>query len=331
VTDEEAPYNRAVQLRITVEPQQGATYEDVLAAARTAEECGFDAFFRSDHYLASPPFGASGPVPPDGLPGPTDAWVTLAALARETQRIRLGTLITPATFRLPGPLAITVAQVDLMSGGRAELGLGTGWYEAEHRAYNIPFPPLKERFDRLQEQLAIVTGLWATAVGVPFSYDGTYYQLTSAPGLPKPLQRPHPPIIVGGIGTRRTPELAARYANEFNAARTQWAAEQFPRARAACEKVGRDPDTLVYSTAHSVCCAADPATLRRRAAAIGLDVKALRQLGVLCGSSDEVLHKLEQDHAMGATRAYLRLWDLSDLDHLREIAEGVLPAAKELT
>ena len=298
--------------------------------ARTAEECGFDAFFRSDHYLASPPFGARGPAPPDGLPGPTDGWVTLAALARETERIRLGTLVTPATFRLPGPLAITVAQVDLMSGGRVELGLGTGWYEAEHRAYGIPFPPLRERFDRLQEQLRIITGLWTTPAGALFSFDGTYYQLTDSPGLPKPLQRPHPPIIIGGVGTRRTPELAARYADEFNAARTQWAAEQFPRARAACERVGRDPATLVYSTTHSVCCAADPATLRRRAAAIGLDVQALRQLGVLCGSRDELMDKLVQDHAIGATRAYLRLWDLSDLDHVREIAESVLPAAREL-
>lgn len=319
-----------MQLRIAVEPQQGASYQDVLAAALTAEECGFDGFFRSDHYLASPPLGASGPAPPDGLPGPTDAWVTLAALARETQHIRLGTLVTPVTFRLPGPLAMTVAQVDVMSGGRVELGLGTGWYAPEHRAYGIPFPPLKERFDRLEEQLAIITGLWSTAAGAPFSFDGRYYQLTDSPGLPKPLQRPHPPIIIGGIGTRRTPHLAARYADEFNAARTQPAAEQFARARAACEVVGRDPATLVYSTARSICCAADPMTLRWRAAAIGLDVEVLRELGVLCGSSDEVLDKLAQDHTIGATRAYLRLWDLSDLDHLREIADGVLPAAKEL-
>ncbi|HEY1293688.1 MAG TPA: LLM class F420-dependent oxidoreductase [Chloroflexota bacterium] len=319
-----------MQLRITVEPQQGASYEDVLAAAQTAEQCGFDAFFRSDHYRASPPFGASGPVPaPEGLPGPTDAWVTLAALARETQRIRLGTLVTPVTFRLPGPLASTVAQVDLISGGRVELGLGTGWYEAEHRAYGIPFPPLRERFDRLEEQLAIVTGLWTTATGVPFTFDGAYYQLENSPGFPKPLQRPHPPIIIGGVGTRRTPRLAAQYADEFNAARTNWAAQQFPLVRAACEKVGRDPATLVCSTAHTICCAADSATLHQRAAAIGLNLQGLRQLGVLCGSSDEVLEKLAHDHSIGATRAYLRLWDISDLDHLREIAETVLPAVKE--
>jgi len=313
-----------------VEPQQGASYQDVLAAAQTAEQCGFDAFFRSDHYLPTPPFGPSGPPPPEGLPGPTDAWVTLAGLARETQRIRLGTLVTPATFRLPGPLAISVAQVDAMSGGRVELGLGTGWYEAEHRAYGMSFPPLKERFDRLEEQLAIVTGLWTNAAGASFSFDGTYYQVADSPGLPKPLQRPHPPIVIGGVGTRRTPRLAARYANEFNAARSPWAAEQFTRVRAACEMVGRDPSTLVCSTTHSVCCASDPLTLRKRAQALGLDVEGLRRLGALCGSPDEVLDKLRADHAIGATRAYLRVWDVFDLDHIREIAEKVLPAAREL-
>jgi alkanesulfonate monooxygenase SsuD/methylene tetrahydromethanopterin reductase-like flavin-dependent oxidoreductase (luciferase family) len=189
---------------------------------------------------------------------------------------------------------------------------------------------LRERFDRLEEQLAIVTGLWTADAGVPFTFDGAYYQLADAPGLPKPLQRPRPPIIIGGVGTRRTPRLAARYADEFNAARTQRAAQQFPLVREACEKVGRDPATLVFSTTHTVCCAADPPTLHQRAAAIGLDVQGLRQLGVLCGSSDEVLETLAQDHSIGATRAYLRLWDLSDLDHLREIGESVLPAAKEL-
>src|SRR5207244_1747362 len=139
---------------------------------------------RSDHYLA---MGGR-----DGLPGPTDSWVTLAGLARETQRIRLGTLVSAATFRYPGPLAISVAQVDAMSGGRVELGIGTGWYEAEHRAYGIPFPPLGERFDRLQEQLAIITGLWTTPVGTLFSFAGKCYQVTDSPGLPKPVQRPRP-------------------------------------------------------------------------------------------------------------------------------------------
>src|SRR5687767_10098442 len=170
------------------EPQLGATYDDLLAVARRTEEIGLDAFFRSDHHLT---------MRGDGLPGPTDAWVTLAGLARETSRIRLGTLVTSATFRLPGPLAIAVAQVDAMSGGRIELGLGSGWFEQEHTAYGIPFPPLAERFDRLEEQLAIITGLWSTPVGKRFSYTGTHYQLQDSPALPKPVQQPHPPIVIG--------------------------------------------------------------------------------------------------------------------------------------
>ena len=160
-------------LRIFTEPQQGASYEQLLAVARTAEELGFDGYFRSDHYLT---------MGGDGLPGPTDAWVTLAAIARETSTIRLGTLVTSATFRLPGPLAISVAEVDHMSGGRVELGLGAGWYEAEHTAYGIPFPSVGERFDRLEEQLAIVTGLWDTPPGERFSHTGRHYQLDQSPG-----------------------------------------------------------------------------------------------------------------------------------------------------
>jgi F420-dependent oxidoreductase-like protein len=313
-----------VQLRIFTEPQQGASYDDLLAVARTTEEGRFDAFFRSDHYLA---MGGR-----DGLPGPTDAWVTLAGLARETQRIRLGTLVTAATFRLPGPLAISVAQVDAMSGGRVELGIGTGWYEAEHRAYGIPFPPLGERFDRLQEQLAIITGLWTTPLGTPFSFAGNFYQVTDSPGLPKPVQRPRPPIVIGGGGPKRTPRLAATYADEFNIAfqSAETSAERFALVREACQAVGRDPASLVYSNALVVCCANDPATLRARAAAIGREVDELREHG-LCGSPAEVLDKLEQYHAIGTQRVYLQVLDLSDLDHIREIAQRVLPGATGLT
>lgn len=174
-----------MQLRIFTEPQQGATYDDLLAVAQEAERLGFDAFFRSDHYLKM------GDV--SGLPGPTDAWITLAGIARETSTIRLGTLVTAATFRLPGPLAIAVANVDQMSGGRVELGLGSGWFDDEHTAYGIPFPPLGERFDRLEEQLAIVTGLWETPEGETFAFAGTHHTLVDSPALPKPVQRPRPP------------------------------------------------------------------------------------------------------------------------------------------
>src|ERR1700722_19726157 len=184
-----------MQLRIFTEPQQGASYETLLKVARTAEDLGFDAFFRSDHYLKM------GDV--SGLPGPTDAWITLAGLARDTSRIRLGTLVSPATFRYPGPLAVSVAQVDDMSGGRVELGLGAGWYDAEHAAYAIPYPDTRERFDRLAEQLDIITGMWETPAGELFSYAGTYYSVTDSPALPKPVHQPRLPVIIGGGGPKR--------------------------------------------------------------------------------------------------------------------------------
>jgi F420-dependent oxidoreductase-like protein len=312
-----------VQLRIFTEPQQGASYDDLLAVARTTEESGFDAYFRSDHYRA---IGGR-----SGLPGPTDSWVTLGALARETRRIRLGTLVSAATFRLPGPLAISVAQVDAMSGGRVELGLGTGWYEAEHTAYGIPFPPVAERFDRLEEQLAIITGLWTTAPGESFSFDGRYYRLVDAPALPKPVQKPRPPIIIGGGGAKRTPRLAAAYADEYNAnfQPVEAAAARFVRVREACQRAERDPDSLVYSVALAVCCAPDEATLRRRAAAIGREVDELRQNG-LCGTPAQVLDKLHRYREVGTGRAYLQVLDLSDLDHIRYLGAEVLPAASAM-
>lgn len=234
-----------MDLRIFIEPQQGASYEQQLAVAQTAEALGFDAFFRSDHYLAM----GSG----SGLPGPTDSWVTLGALARETKTIRLGTMVTSATFRPPGVLAIEVAQVDAMSGGRVELGLGSGWFDAEHRAYGVPFPDLGERFDRLEEQFEILTGLWTTPVGERYSFDGKYYQLSDSPGLPKPVQQPHPPLIAGGIGARRTPQLAARYAAEYNVPfrSVDDTAAAYDRVRRACEEIGRE-DELVLSAAQVV-------------------------------------------------------------------------------
>jgi F420-dependent oxidoreductase-like protein len=306
-----------VELRIFTEPQQGATYDQQLAVALAAEAGGFDAFFRSDHYLA---------MGVDGRPGPTDSWVTLAGLARETGRIRLGTMVTSATFRLPAVLAVSVAQVDRMSGGRVELGLGTGWFEAEHTAYGIPFPPLGERFDRLEEQLAIVTGLWATPVGERFSFAGKHYTLTASPALPKPVQRPRPPVIVGGKGTRRTPRLAATYADEFNVAFTsiENSAAQFQRVRQACRAAGRDPGTLVYSVAQTVACGGDEAEVRRRAASIGRDADELRADGV-AGTPDEVVERLERFAAVGAQRVYLQVLDLDDLDHVALLAAEVRP------
>ncbi len=308
-----------MRLRVFVEPQQGATYDTLLTAARVTEECGFDAFFRSDHFVSM------GGV--DGLPGPTDAWVTLGALARETTRVRLGTLLTSATFRLPGLLAVTVAQVDAMSGGRVELGLGAGWFDDEHRAYGVPFPPTAERFDRLEEQLAIVTGLWATPTGERFSFDGRHYRLEDSPALPKPVQSPRPPLIVGGVGKVRTPRLAARFADEFNVPfhTVPETAEVYDTVRRACETAGRDPATLGMSAAVVVCCGADAAEVRRRAAAIGREVDELRLHGAT-GTPEEVVARCLEYRAIGAGSLYLQVLDLGDLDHLRLIADEVLPA-----
>jgi F420-dependent oxidoreductase-like protein len=310
--------NAGMKLRIFTEPQQGATYDTLLAAALVAEEEGFDAFFRSDHYLK---MGAV-----DGRPGPTDAWITLAGLARDTSTIRLGTMVTSATFRLPGPLAIAVAEVDAMSGGRVELGLGAGWYEDEHRAYGIPFPSTAERFARFEEQLAIITGLWDTPEGETFDFSGAQYQVAGSPALPKPVQRPHPPVIIGGGGPKRTPRLAATFADEFNAPfmLPDATRAQFARVAAACEAVGRDPATLRRSAAVVVCCGEDDGASARRAKAIGREVDELRRNGV-CGTPAEVAARLQDYGEAGVEVAYLQMLDLSDLDHLRLVAREVAP------
>jgi len=295
----------------------GATYDDLLAVARRTEEAGFDAFFRSDHYLT---------MGGDGLPGPTDAWVTLAGLARETSRIRLGTLVTAATFRLPGPLAISVAQVDQMSGGRVELGIGAGWFAQEHEAYGIPFPELGERFDRYEEQVAVITGLWRTPPGETFDFAGTHYRVNGSPALPKPVQEGGIPLVIGGGGKKRTPRLAARYADEFNVpfASAPDNARLFAGVRAACEEAGRDPGSLVYSSALVLCVGKDDAELARRAAAIGRDVAELRENGV-AGSPAEAVDVLGRYAEAGASRVYLQVLDLADLDHLDLVAAEVAP------
>ncbi|GAA1902286.1 LLM class F420-dependent oxidoreductase [Streptantibioticus ferralitis] len=304
-----------MDLRIFTEPQQGASYDTLLSVAKATEELGYDAFFRSDHYLR---MGSA-----DGLPGPTDAWITLAGLARETKRIRLGTLMTAGTFRLPGVLAIQVAQVDQMSGGRVELGLGAGWYEEEHTAYGIPFP--KEKFARLEEQLAVITGLWSTPVGQTFDFNGPYYQLKDSPALPKPAQD-KVPVIIGGHGAKRTPRLAARFADEFNIpfASIEDTERQFGRVREAVEAHGRKPDDLVYSNALVACVGKDDAEVARRAAVIGRDIDELKANG-LAGSPDEVVDKINRYREAGSSRVYLQILDLHDLDHLELIASRVQP------
>ncbi|MBS42739.1 MAG: LLM class F420-dependent oxidoreductase [Nocardioides sp.] len=307
-----------MELRVFTEPQQGATYDDLLAVALRAEQLGFGAFFRSDHYLS---------MGGDGQPGPTDAWTTLAGLARDTTTIRLGTMMTSATFRHPGPLAIQVAGVDQMSGGRVELGIGAGWFEAEHTAYGIPFPGTGERFDRFEEQLAVVTGLWAHdgSDGSTYTYEGAHYRLDGGPALPKPVQE-SVPVLVGGRGKRRTPALAAQYATEFNlpfvdVGTTQ---AQFGRVREAMAARDRDPATMTWSNALVVCVGRDEAEFRRRAEAIGREPDELRENGV-AGLPGEAVETLDRYAAIGSERAYLQVLDLADLDHLDLIAAEVMP------
>ncbi|MFP5022004.1 LLM class F420-dependent oxidoreductase [Pseudonocardia phyllosphaerae] len=308
-----------MDFRIFTEPQQGASYTDLLRVAQTTEAAGYDAFFRSDHFLKM------GDV--SGLPGPTDAWVTLAALGRETEHIRLGTLVTSATFRLPGPLAVAVAQADEMSGGRIDFGLGSGWFEPEYTAYGIPFPSLAERFERYTEQLEIITGLWATPVGETFCYDGKHYTLTDCPALPHPVQQPGPPVIVGGKGKRKTPQLAARFAAEFNVpfSPVEEVADRFERVAGACRDAGRDPGELTYSVAQTLVLGRDDAEVARRAAAIGRSVEEVRA-DCLAGTPAQVVDQLGTwAERTGTTRVYLQVLDLADLDHIEEFAAQVVP------
>ena len=307
-----------MELRVFTEPQQGATYRDLLWVARATEALGFDAFFRSDHYLHM------GQV--SGLPGPTDAWTTLAGRARDTCRIRLGTLVSPATFRPPGPLAITVAQVDQMSGGRVELGLGAGWFEAEHTAYGLPFPDVATRYDLFAEQLAVLDGLWRTPSGQRFDFEGKHYRLQDSPALPKPVQQPRVPIILGGAAKKRSAALAAAYADEYNSAfrPVDESREIFDRVRAAVAGAGRAADSMTYSVAQVICVGREDAELRRRASVLGRELDELRANG-LAGTPSEVVAKLGSFAGIGADRVYLQLMDLADIDQLELIAAEVAP------
>jgi F420-dependent oxidoreductase-like protein len=303
-----------LDLRIFTEPQQGASYDTLLDVAKATESLGFSAFFRSDHYLA---------MGGDGLPGPTDAWTTLAGLARDTSTVRLGTLVSSATFRHPGVLAIQVAQVDQMSGGRVELGLGAGWFEAEHKAYGIPFPT--KRFGLLEEQLAIVTGLWSTPVGETFSFDGEHYTLTDSPALPKPAQAKIP-VIVGGGGPRRTPALAARFGDEYNQAFPEIDAIG-PRIEVIAKALvdaGRSPDSLTQSVALVLAVGKDEAEFTRRAAAVGREPAELREHGI-AGTVPEAVDRLASLRDQGVERVYLQVLDLHDLDHLDLVAREIAP------
>jgi F420-dependent oxidoreductase-like protein len=303
-------------LCVFTEPQQGASYDTLLTLAQHAESLGFGGFFRSDHFLKMG--GVS------GLPGPTDAWVTLGGLARETSTIRLGTLVSPVTFRGPGLLAISVAQVDQMSGGRVELGIGAGWYEAEHTAYAFDFPDAAARFDSLTDQLAIIDGMWNSPLGETFSYSGKAHSVSDSPGLPKPVQQPVP-IIIGGGGKTRTPALTAKYASECNVgfASVDIFNERKQRVEAACAAIDRRRP-MRYSVALVTCAGATEADVQRRAAAIGQEAAHVRETGA-AGSAEETAATIRRYVDAGADRIYLQILDLSDLEHIEFIAGEVAP------
>jgi F420-dependent oxidoreductase-like protein len=318
-----------MRLRVLLEPRYGATYQQILAMARAAEEAGFDAFFRSDHYL--------GIDVTDASYAPTDSWTTLAGLAVQTQRIRIGTLVTASTFRHPGPLAVAVATVQAMSGGRAELGIGAAWYEREHESFGIPFPPVGERFDRLEEQLAILTGLWDTPPGESFSFHGKHYQVedcvnfpalgpggsaTGADGTGPGGRRPR--LIIGGAGPRRSPALAARFADEYNCGLPDGAAGRLANFRRICAESGRDPASVRQSTALPVCCGSTAGEAQRRAAALGEAGARLLSMGVI-GTPAEVVARAEELARAGADTLYFHVYDGADTDHIRLLGAEVLP------
>ena len=303
-----------MRLRVLLEPHHGATYAQILALATAAEEGGFDAFFRSDHYL--------GIDADDTTYEPTDSWTTLAGLGVQTSRVRLGTLVTASTFRLPGQLAVEVATVDQMSGGRAELGIGAAWYEREHQYFGIPFPPLGERFDRLEEQLAILTGLWDTKPGERFSFDGKFYQVQDCASMPRPAARPK--IIIGGAGVKRTPTLAARYADEFNGALGLDVRERYANFRRICaDVVGRDPAQVRLSATLPVCIGSSQADLERRKESLGAPGARLLAAGVT-GTAGDVIRAIEDLAAQGADTVYFHLYGRDDVEHIRLLGSQVV-------
>jgi F420-dependent oxidoreductase-like protein len=306
--------SRGFRLRVLMEPRNGATYAEILDLARATEIAGFDAFFRSDHLL--------GGNPDNPEYKPTDCWTTLGGLARDTSRVRLGALMTASTFRLPGLLATIVASVDDMSGGRAELGIGAAWYTREHAAFGLPFPSVGERFDRLEEQLEIITGLWNSAPDRSFSFGGRHYQVEDNRTPPRVIQQPHPPIIVGGGGPRRTPALAARFAAEFNAAYGGDPQERFERFGRACEAIGRDPASARLSAVLPVAIGVTPADLERRAEIVASPM--LRDAAVI-GPPALLTDRIAALAKAGADTVYLHIFDIHDLDHIALIGAEVLP------
>ena len=297
------------RFRFAVQIDRASDRSSYLELVRKAEDLGYDTLVLEDHFDEN-----FAPIP------------AMLAAASATSSLRVSTHVFCNDYKHPLVLAKEIATLDVLTDGRVEFGLGAGWFEAEHAAYGIPFPPLGERFDVLEEQLAIITGLWGTPEGETFSFDGAHYRVSDSPGLPKPAQRPRPPVDLGGGGARRTPRLAARFADEFNVPFRSLAdsAAGFARVREACEAAGRYPASMTYSVAQTVCCGKDEAEFRRRAAAIGEDPEDLRA-NAIGGTPSEVAAKIAEFAEIGADRVYLQVLDLHDLGHLELLASDVLP------
>ena len=303
---------------------EGARYDVELALARCAEDCGFAGYFRADHLMRA------GTDDPAALA--TDVWVSMAGLARETQRLRLGSVMTCSTFRHPAHLAIIVAQVDAMSGGRIELGIGAGSSPAEHAALGIQLDDIGTRFDRVEEQLELIKAIWSTPLDEDLDFDGAHYRLEGYPARVElsQSQSPSPPIIIGGHGPKRTPRLAARFADEFN---IDWltpeqAAAAYERVDRACEAVGRDPKDLARSISLVLCCATSDRELERRLEAtrcgMGEDEEDAIDVGAV-GSPQQVVDCLGEFSEVGVSRVYLEVYDMTDLDQLALVGQEVLP------
>jgi F420-dependent oxidoreductase-like protein len=317
-----------MRFALMTEPQQGLTYREILALARAAETAGLEAFFRSDHFTSFP--GAVGQPT-------TDAWATLAGLARETSTIHLGTLVSPATFRIPGSFAKLVATVDEMSGGRTEVGMGAGWNEQEHLEHGIPFPPLRERYDRFEEALAIVHGLWTEPDG--WSWEGVHWQVRGSLFHPRPTfsGARHPHLILGGDGGPRLARLVATYADEFNrqSATPERVRSAYDNVRSACRAIGRDPDTVVYSAMVGVLVGETEAELGARVRELlaftgaGDDAEAWlaqRRSRWIMGTPDQAWERIRALERSGVQRIMLQDFLPRDLDMValigRIVAQG---------
>ena len=307
-----------MKIRIFTEPQQGAGYQRLSKLATHVENLGFDGFFVSDHYHV---MGDTDP-----RMGPTDALTTLAGLARDTKKIRLGTLVCSSTFRKPGRLAVISAEIDQMSQGRLELGIGAGWFDREHEALGIEFPSIKKRFDLMEDQLEILRLFRDTPEGKSFDFEGRTVTLKDCPALPRAVQEPGIPIIIGGGGPKRTPNLAARFADEFNSPFRSPDAfkEQVERVSQACESIGRNPESLIFSVAQVVCVSDSEKEFSKRAERIGRSPSELRESGV-AGMPEEAVERILAFQRAGASRIYLQVLDEDDLDHLTFIAESIAP------